>query len=562
MKKFLILLAFLLPSSALAQPAPSAPGPMYGPNWPQGYVPTPYQWQVMWTNKLGYFPGGLPFAYGGCAATSAGQCLVNLGAAPAFTAKAANTVFSGPATGADALPTFRALVTADLPASITGAGPIGTGALIPVITYNSKGQLTAVTTTTNTPAVSAITGAGTGILAALAINVGTAGSPVVNGGALGTPSSGVATNFAGTAASLTAGSANNVAGATPQLSNAAFVTCGSLTTVANVITCGAASGGGNALFGTATGNVANHVVTMSNTTVGVQDSGILISALAPLASPTFTGTQTLTTALATTWNGNTITPGSGTLTLGAGKTATVSNTLNFTGTDGSSVNVGAGGTILYAPVALASLATQATNTVLGNATSGSAAPTALAIGSCSTSASALIWTTNTGFSCNTAIAVPLSGITGLGTGVATWLGTPSFTNLSSAVTGQTIAALGLNQNFTASQRGSNASITISTSTFTPNFDTAQNYSATLVHASCPCTIANPSTTPVANQSGTFQVIQSSTGSDTIGTWGSQYKFAGGVKPTLSTAANAVDTFSYFVVDSTHIQVGTFGLAFQ
>ena len=156
----------------------------------------------------------------------------------------------------------------------------------------------------------------------------------------------------------------------------------------------------------------------------------------------------------------------------------------------------------------------------------------------------------------------IGAVTGLGTGVGTFLATPTFTNLSSAVTGQTIAALGLNQAFTASQRGTPVAITISTATFTPNFDTGQNYAATLVHASCPCTIANPSTTPVAGQSGTFQIIQSSTGSDTIGSWGSSYKFAGGTKPTLSTGANAVDVVSYYVVDSTHIQVGTFGLAFQ
>ena len=73
---------------------------------------------------------------------------------------------------------------------------------------------------------------------------------------------------------------------------------------------------------------------------------------------------------------------------------------------------------------LTGLSTQATNTITGNATSGSASPTALAIGSCSTAASALLWTTNTGFSCNTSItaaAIPVGGITGLGTNVATGL---------------------------------------------------------------------------------------------------------------------------------------------
>ncbi len=52
-------------------------------------------------------------------------------------------------------------------------------------------------------------------------------------------------------------------------------------------------------------------------------------------------------------------------------------------------------------IALTSLATQATNTVLVNATSGSASPTAQAVSSCSASTSALTWTTNTGFGCHT-----------------------------------------------------------------------------------------------------------------------------------------------------------------
>ena len=43
----------------------------------------------------------------------------------------------------------------------------------------------------------AVAGFGTGVETALGVNVGTAGSPVVNGGALGTPSSGTGTNLTG-----------------------------------------------------------------------------------------------------------------------------------------------------------------------------------------------------------------------------------------------------------------------------------------------------------------------------------------------------------------------------
>lgn len=52
---------------------------------------------------------------------------------------------------------------------------------------------------------------------------------------------------------------------------------------------------------------------------------------------------------------------------------------------------------------LAQFPTLATNTVLGNATSGSAVPTALAVGTCSGATNALIWATNTGFGCNGSI---------------------------------------------------------------------------------------------------------------------------------------------------------------
>jgi hypothetical protein len=62
-----------------------------------------------------------------------------------------------------------------------------------------------------------------------------------------------------------------------------------------------------------------------------------------------------------------------------------------------------------ATIPLAGLAAQTSNTVLGNATSASASPTALAMTSCSAGSSAVSWTTNTGFGCNTAINASLLG---------------------------------------------------------------------------------------------------------------------------------------------------------
>jgi hypothetical protein len=56
-----------------------------------------------------------------------------------------------------------------------------------------------------------------------------------------------------------------------------------------------------------------------------------------------------------------------------------------------------------AAVPLAALATQAANTVVANATSGTATPTAFAMPSC-VAPNALIWTTSTGFGCNSTVA--------------------------------------------------------------------------------------------------------------------------------------------------------------
>jgi len=71
-----------------------------------------------------------------------------------------------------------------------------------------------------------------------------------------------------------------------------------------------------------------------------------------IINPSISG-ATITTS---TFNGNTWTAGTGILTLGVGKTATISNTLTFTGTDGSSVAFGTGGTAAYQGASLAQFA--------------------------------------------------------------------------------------------------------------------------------------------------------------------------------------------------------------
>lgn len=71
--------------------------------------------------------------------------------------------------------------------------------------FNAATGALSATSFVGSLAVGNITGLGTGVATALGVNIGTAGAFVVNGGALGTPSSGVATNLTGTATALNIG---------------------------------------------------------------------------------------------------------------------------------------------------------------------------------------------------------------------------------------------------------------------------------------------------------------------------------------------------------------------
>lgn len=97
------------------------------------------------------------------------------------------TAASGDLTGTYPSPTL-AVVNGNV-------GTFGSATTCITTTQNAKGLTTAMSAVTCTPAIASITGFGTGIATALAINIGSAGAPILFNGAGGTPSSMVGTNI-------------------------------------------------------------------------------------------------------------------------------------------------------------------------------------------------------------------------------------------------------------------------------------------------------------------------------------------------------------------------------
>jgi len=88
---------------------------------------------------------------------------------------------------------------------VTSTGATGTGKLVydasPTLVTPNLGTPSAavLTSATGLPISTGVSGLGTGIATALAVNTGSAGAPVLFNGALGTPASGTVTNLTGTA---------------------------------------------------------------------------------------------------------------------------------------------------------------------------------------------------------------------------------------------------------------------------------------------------------------------------------------------------------------------------
>jgi hypothetical protein len=145
-----------------------------------------------------------------------------------------------------------------------------------------------LTNATGLPISTGVSGLGTGVATALAVNIGTAGSVVLNGGALGTPSSGTLTNATGLPISGLVSSTSTALGVgSLELGNA------SDTTLARV-SAGVVSIEGNNII--TANNFASGIATFlatpssANFATALTDETGTAGSVVFSASPTFTGT--------------------------------------------------------------------------------------------------------------------------------------------------------------------------------------------------------------------------------------------------------------------------------
>lgn len=213
---------------------------------------------------------------------------------------------------------------------------------------------------------------------------------------------------------------------------------------------------------TLTGTAAE--ITVTNGSGAAGNPTISLPAAITLTGKTIAGGSysgaTITTS---TFNGNTWTAGTGVLTLGAGKTATISNTLTFTGTDSSSVAFGAGGTVAYQGGSLAQFAAT-TSLELKGVISDETGSGSLVFADTPTLIAPLLGTPTSAILTN-ATGLPIaSGVANLGTGVATFLTTPSSANLRAALTDETGTGIAY---FVGGALGTPSSATLTSATGLP-----------------------------------------------------------------------------------------------
>ena len=347
-------------------------------------------------------------------------------------------VTSSTGSGANVLSTSPTLVTPILGTPTSGTLTNCTG--FPVA--NISGLGTGVATFLATPSSANLAAAVTGETGTGALVFGT--SPTLVTPDLGTPSALVGTNITGTAAGLTAGNVTtnaNLTGGVTSVGNAATVVTnanltGAVTSVGNATSLGSFTSA--QLAGAVTNETGTGALvfatspTLVTPTLGTPASGTLTSCTGlPIVAGT-TGTLSVarggTGVTTSTGSGANVLSTSPTLVTPILGTPTSGTLTNCTGYPAASISgLGTGVATFLATPSSANLAAAVTGETGTGALVFATSPT-LVTPTLGTPASGTL-TNCTGF--------PVANISGLGTGVATFLATPSSANLAAAVTGET-----------------------------------------------------------------------------------------------------------------------------
>lgn len=256
------------------------------------------------------------FSVTGSPVTSTGTIAV------ALTTQTANLVFSGPSSGSAAIPTFRSLVSSDIPAGLVlgTAGSIRGSLTLSGLTSGTPiivPQSVALTPTLTLPTASGtfvVSGSAPLVVSATTGNITCPTCSTSSGGGAVTGTAPIAVSAAGVV-SITGLAGGVLAGSSP-----AFTTTPTLGASGTLGTISF----GNATSGTITLQPAAGALTASVLTLPAATDTVAVLA----ASQAFTNK---------TYNGNTWTAGTGVLTIAAAKTLTASNSITLAGTDATTM---------------------------------------------------------------------------------------------------------------------------------------------------------------------------------------------------------------------------------